>query len=117
VVPDVADLEGYLDDADGRLYPIARDGTDRPVLLLGTAGFRNADLVRSWSALRRRSPLSRWEELPGTMHWALTDYAAMVPQLQAAGLITPAGREAMIGAAPEAYSVPAVRFALGRFFR
>jgi hypothetical protein len=50
------------------------------------------------------------------MHWALTDYAALVPQLQAAGLMTPAGRAAMVGRAPASYSIPAVRTAVGRFF-
>jgi predicted dienelactone hydrolase len=32
-------LEGYLDYADGALFPIAAEGTDQPLLLLGSYGF------------------------------------------------------------------------------
>ena len=44
-------LEGYLDRMDGELLPVAEQGTDRPLLLAGTDGFRDARLDRSWGAL------------------------------------------------------------------
>ncbi|HVK24230.1 MAG TPA: alpha/beta hydrolase [Actinokineospora sp.] len=47
-------LEGYLDyqaepGQTGELLPIAANGTDRPLLMLGTDGFRDARYDRSWS--------------------------------------------------------------------
>nr|WSX47758.1 alpha/beta fold hydrolase [Streptomyces sp. NBC_00974] len=53
-------LEGYLDQMDGELLPVARQGTDRPLLLAGTDGFRDARLDRSWAALLAHSgPVTR----------------------------------------------------------
>ncbi|MGW2306017.1 alpha/beta fold hydrolase [Streptomyces sp. NPDC001809] len=111
-----ANLEGYLDQMDGTLLPVARDGTDRPLLLAGTDGFRDARLDRSWSALLGRGgPVAR-RQLSDSHHWVFTDYAALVPQLRAAGLTTPAGRAAMVGAAHPRVSVPAVRRLVRTFF-
>lgn len=51
-------LEGFLDHPpeapgrEGKLYPVARYGVDRPLLLLSTDGFRyQKELERSWSAM------------------------------------------------------------------
>ncbi|MEV0679274.1 hypothetical protein AB0I60_22400 [Actinosynnema sp. NPDC050436] len=50
-------LEGYLDyipAGTGELLPVAREGLDRPLLLLGTDGFRDARLDRTWLPPARR---------------------------------------------------------------
>ncbi|MEU4126782.1 alpha/beta fold hydrolase [Streptomyces virginiae] len=109
-------LEGYLDQVDGELFSVARQATRRPLLLAGTDGFRNARLERSWAALLAHGgPVVR-RQLDGTHHWVFTDYAALVPQLQQAGLTTAAGRAAMIGLADPRVSVPTVRHLVRSFF-
>ncbi|MFE5160245.1 alpha/beta fold hydrolase [Streptomyces sp. NPDC056697] len=109
-------LEGYLDQMDGELLPVARQATDRPLLLAGTDGFRDARLDRSWAALLAHGgPVAR-RQLGNTQHWAFTDYASLVPQLQRAGLMTAAGRAAMVGRADPRATVPAVRHLLRSFF-
>ncbi len=110
------DLEGYLDQMDGELLPVARQRTDRPLLLVGTDGFRDARLDRSWAALLAQGgPVAR-RQLDGAQHWAFTDYAAIAPQLHQAGLMTPAGRAAMVGPADPRVTVPAVRNVVRSFF-
>ncbi|MEU7553675.1 alpha/beta fold hydrolase [Streptomyces sp. NPDC044571] len=111
-----ANLEGYLDQLDGELLPVARRGTDRPLLLAGTDGFRDARLDRSWAALLAHGgPVVR-RQLDHTHHWAFTDYAALVPQLEEAGLMTAAGRAAMVGPADPRVTVPTVRDLVRSFF-
>ncbi|WP_406335570.1 alpha/beta hydrolase [Streptomyces zaomyceticus] len=109
-------LEGHLDLMDGVLLPVAREGTDRPLLLAGTDGFRDARLDRSWSALLTHGgPVAR-RQLSDSHHWVFTDYAALVPQLRAAGLTTAAGRAEMVGTVAPRVSVPAVRRLVRSFF-
>ncbi|MGW6738073.1 alpha/beta fold hydrolase [Streptomyces sp. NPDC055013] len=109
-------LEGYLDQMDGELLPVARQGTGRPLLLAGTDGFRNARLDYSWTALLAHGgPVVR-RQLNNTNHWVFTDYAAIAAQLQQAGLTTAAGRAAMIGRADPRITVPAVRDLVRSFF-
>ncbi|MEU9860383.1 hypothetical protein AB0D99_05875 [Streptomyces sp. NPDC047971] len=110
-------LEGYLDRADGELFPVARYGVARPLLLCGTDGFRDARLDRSWSALLAR-PTGRTclRRLDGADHGVFTDYAALVPQLHAAGLLTTADRIRLVGAIDPGVSVPTVRRLVRAFF-
>ncbi|MBW5481096.1 alpha/beta hydrolase [Streptomyces bambusae] len=120
-------LEGYLDHPPtgpggpggaGAPFPIVSAGTDRPVLLLGSEEFdRRRELDRSWSALAARSP--RWVRsgrIPHAGHWVFTDFAAALPQLQAAGLMTAEQRNAVIGPVGPDVSVPEVRRTVRRFF-
>ncbi|MEV5969695.1 acetylhydrolase [Streptomyces sp. NPDC051921] len=101
----VANLEGHLD-----LAPL--DGFDRPLLLFRTDGFDGAArLERSWSGLPGHRAL-----LPAAGHWAFTDYAAFVPQLQDAGLVTAGTRAALVGTGAPARTVARVRRRLGTFF-
>ncbi len=116
--------EGFLDQAPdasghpGELLPVARDGVDRPLLLVGTEGFAGrAERERSWAAaLAHPGGHTRRDRLDGTSHWVFTDYAAIAPQLQAAGLMTAEGRARLVGAADPAWSVPAVRRQVRSFF-
>ncbi|MGY0056810.1 hypothetical protein ACWY4P_09625 [Streptomyces sp. LZ34] len=72
---------------------------------------------RSWAALLSH-PGDRIErrELRDAMHWVFTDYAAIAPQLQTAGLMTAEARAALVGTADPARSVPAVRGPVRGFF-
>ncbi|MFJ6793636.1 alpha/beta fold hydrolase [Streptomyces sp. NPDC091268] len=111
-----ANLEGYLDQWDGELLPVARQAPDRPLLLAGTDGFRTPRLDRAWAALLAHGgPVAR-RQLADASHWVFTDYAALVPALHRAGLMTDAGRAAMVGRADPRLTVPAVRDLVRSFF-
>ncbi|MEV5976948.1 alpha/beta hydrolase [Streptomyces sp. NPDC052114] len=117
-------LEGFLDEAppapgrEGRLFPVARHGTDRPLLLVGTDGFPGrTDLERAWSAVLARSRgRARRVGVDDAAHWVFTDYAAMAPQLQAAGLMPAADRLALVGGIGPDVAVPTVRHHVRAFF-
>ncbi|MFI5707456.1 alpha/beta hydrolase [Kribbella sp. NPDC051620] len=112
-------LEGYLDylplqpGEPSELYPIAQHGTDRPLLLAGTDGFRDARFDSSWSALH--GPVRR-TEVTNANHWVFTDLGAMAPQLQAAGLMTAEARANLVGAVNPSVSVPLIRRTVRAFF-
>ncbi len=114
-------MEGFLDyhperpGQDGELLPVARHGVDRPLLLLGTEGFQNDRYRRSWSAMLAHGCVRQWV-IKGANHWALTDFAAMVPQLHAAGLVDDAGRASLVGMLDPAVSVSTVRRHVVSFF-
>ncbi|MFF4277925.1 alpha/beta hydrolase family protein [Streptomyces kronopolitis] len=118
------DLEGFLDHPPersgrgGRLLPVARYGVDRPLLLLGTDGFpERPALEPSWSAvLAHGHGHVRRRQLAHATHGVFTDYAAFAPQLQAAGLMTAAGRNSLVGTIDPAVSVPLVRSEVYSFF-
>ncbi|GAB2608290.1 alpha/beta hydrolase family protein [Kribbella endophytica] len=109
-----ANLEGYLDLADGSLYPIAQQGTRKPLLLAGTDGYTNPRFDHTWSALQSHGGPVRRTQLHQANHWAFTDYAPIAPQLVAAGLMTPANRTKLVGDKPNAVS--AVRELVREFF-
>ncbi|GGV12867.1 hypothetical protein GCM10010275_62360 [Streptomyces litmocidini] len=101
------DLEGYLD-----LDPDLVAGLDRPLLMFRTDGFEWADrLVRSWEGVPARRVL-----LTGANHWIFSDYAHLVPQLQAAGLVTAGARAALVGAGDTAAATALVRRGVRAFF-
>ncbi|GAA2094039.1 lipase [Streptomyces albiaxialis] len=111
------DLEGYLDLPSGELLPVAREGVDRPLLLVGTDGFRDARFDRSWGAmLDHPGGRTRRVEVRDAAHWVFTDLAAMVPPLERAGLMTAEGRNALVGRIAPARSVPLVRGTVRAFF-
>ncbi len=116
-------LEGYLDylpdepGQEGELFPVASNGVDRPLLLVGTDGYRDARFERSWSAmLAHPRGCTRWRQLENATHWVFTDYGAEAPQLQAAGLMSAENRVRLVGAIEPAESVPAVRGHVLSFF-
>ncbi|MGW2629905.1 alpha/beta hydrolase family protein [Streptomyces chattanoogensis] len=117
-------LEGYLDlpaQRPGRereLYPVARHGVDRPLLLLGSEHFpTRKELEGSWSAmLAHPGGHTRRHRIDGAAHWVFGDYAALAPQLQDAGLMTAGDRAALVGTIGPDASVPLVRRSLHGFF-
>jgi hypothetical protein len=98
------------------LYPIAQHGTDRPLLLVGTDGFHDSRFESSWSALLSHGGPVRRTEVDGANHWVFTDFAAMVPQLQAAGLMSAQDRAKLIGAIEASRSIPLIRGMVRSFF-
>ncbi|MER7946568.1 acetylhydrolase [Streptomyces sp. NPDC096079] len=101
------DLEGFLD-----LDPELVAGLGRPLLLFRTDGFDEAARIeRSWAGLRAPRVL-----LSGADHWIFSDYAFLVPQLQAAGLVTDGARDALVGAGDTAAAVAVVRHGVRSFF-
>lgn len=118
------DLEGYLDHpartpgGTGELFPVARDGVDRPLLLVRTDGFRHGQALEpSWSAVAARSGgRVRRCRVDRAGHAVFTDYAAFAPQLQAAGLMSSEDRAGLVGTLEPAVSVPLVRDRVRGFF-
>lgn len=114
-------MEGLLDHhpdqpgQDGELLPVAQHGVDRPLLLLGTEGFQTHRYHRAWSALLAHG-CARQHVIANANHWALTDFAAMAPQLHAAGLMTDTGLSTMVGDLDPSTSVPTVRRHIISFF-
>ncbi|MER7012903.1 hypothetical protein ABT324_15910 [Saccharopolyspora sp. NPDC000359] len=114
-------MEGYLDllperpSEDGELLPIAEHGVDRPLLLLGTDGYRDERFERSWRAVLDCGSTS-WEQLDHTNHWVFTDHGVLAPQLQAAGLMSEPDRTRLVGAVDPAVSVRAIRHHVLGFF-
>ncbi|MFG1910071.1 alpha/beta hydrolase [Kribbella sp. NPDC048928] len=104
-------MEGYLDALDGELYSIAR----KPLLLAGTDGFRDARFDRTWSAVMAQGGPVRRVQVSEANHWIWTDYAAFAPQLESAGLMTPAQRAKLVGATR--CGVPVVRRLVREFFQ
>lgn len=115
-------LEGYLDylprqpGQPNELYPIAQHGTDRPLRLIGTDGFRDERFDNSWSALLDHGGPVRRTEIRNAGHWVFTDFAAMAPQLLAAGLMSAGDRADLIGTINPALSVPLIRNTVRSFF-
>ncbi|MEV6974940.1 alpha/beta hydrolase [Kitasatospora sp. NPDC093806] len=117
-------LEGYLDHppaAPGGAaepFPVVTEGVAKPLLLLGSEGFaRRPELDRSWSALTARSNRRTYTgRIADANHWIFTDYAAMVPRLQAAGLLTAQARDALVGTVDPAVAVPRIRGVVRGFF-
>ncbi|WP_107082132.1 alpha/beta hydrolase [Streptomyces caatingaensis] len=114
----VVNLEGYLDDPDGELFPVAREGADRPLLLAGTDGFDDARFERSWGAVTARSRpwLVTRRRMTRATHWVFSDYASLAPQLERAGLMAPEARRALVGAVGPEESVPLLRHWVRSFF-
>ncbi|GGY51675.1 alpha/beta hydrolase family protein [Streptomyces tanashiensis] len=100
-------LEGHLD-----LDPDLVAGLDRPLLMFRTDGFEeSARIERSWAGVRARRVL-----LPHANHWIFSDYAYLVPQLQAAGLVTAGARAALVGPGDPAAATAVVRRGVRSFF-
>ncbi|MFH8841021.1 alpha/beta hydrolase family protein [Streptomyces sp. NPDC017868] len=100
-------LEGYLD-----LDPELVAGLDKPLLMFRTDGFESAArLERSWAGVPARRVL-----LTDANHWIFGDYAHLVPQLQAAGLVTAGARAALVGAGNPAVATARVRYGVRAFF-
>ncbi|GHF10752.1 esterase [Streptomyces morookaense] len=76
------DMDGTLAFPDGRPGSVARDGVDRPFLLMGTESADSGSYRRqpSWAALWQHSRGWRGDlTLLGSRHGAYTDAAALLP--------------------------------------
>lgn len=109
-------LEGYLDHLSGEAFPIARAGTDRPLLLVGTDGFRDERFDRTWGMVLAHGGPVRRTEVKDANHWVFTDYAAMAPQLEFDGLLSRETRIKLVGAGDPCRSTPQIRKLMRVFF-
>lgn len=109
-------LEGYLDHLSGEVFPIARAGTDRPLLLVGTDGFRDERFDRTWGMVLAHGGPVRRTEVKNANHWVFTDYAAMAPQLEINGLLNREARTNLVGAIEPCRSIPQIRKLVRTFF-
>ncbi|WP_132876870.1 alpha/beta hydrolase family protein [Tamaricihabitans halophyticus] len=85
-------MDGNLTWLDGSLMPVAEDGLDRPLLLLGQGG--PTDTGPGWTAFRENT--KGWTQervLRGSAHSSFTDAQAVVPQFD----LPPDEREDKIG--------------------
>ncbi|MFC9588257.1 alpha/beta hydrolase family protein [Streptomyces sp. NPDC056944] len=100
-------LEGFLD-----LDPELVAGLARPLLMFRTDGFEGAARIESsWAGVRARRVL-----LPHADHWVFSDYAHLIPQLQAAGLVDAGVRAALVGAGDTRRATAVVRHGVRSFF-
>ncbi|WP_243726666.1 alpha/beta hydrolase [Actinocrispum wychmicini] len=117
-------LEGFLDylpdspqQTFGDLLPVAANGTDRPLLLFGTDGYRTPRYDHGWNAMLAKSPCrTTVRRLTDANHWVFSDFGSMAAQFQAAGLMTQEQRNTLIGAIAPERSVPRIHNRVADFF-
>ncbi|WP_018542855.1 hypothetical protein [Streptomyces sp. MspMP-M5] len=119
-----ANLDGTMDfgGPDGRghrLSSVARDGVDRPFLLMGTAAADSGDYHHqpSWDAFWTNS--RGWHAdvtLKNSEHGSYTDAAALLPQLARQGAAPEAAVRADIGTVRPQRAVAATRAYVASFF-
>ncbi|MFI0241025.1 alpha/beta hydrolase family protein [Streptomyces sp. NPDC016845] len=116
-----ADLDGVLayvqDDRDeGHLSTVAAEGTDRPVLLMGSDG-NDRTTVPSWRELWRHSTGWRRElTLGGSRHATYTDAATLLPPVAAALDLDRETLTGWVGTIPTARAVAVQRAQVTAFF-
>ncbi|MFE2992011.1 alpha/beta hydrolase family protein [Streptomyces sp. NPDC059262] len=116
-----ADLDGVLayvsDDHDeGELSPVARDGVDRPFLLMGMDGDDRTN-VPSWRALWEHS--DGWHRdlvLRGAQHATYTDATSLIPQIARQLGLPDETVTGLVGTVPAARAIAAQRAYVTAFF-
>ncbi len=116
-----ADLDGVLafvqeDSEPGHLSSVARNGLDRPFLLMGDAD-NGLATVPSWAALAAHSTgPHRCLTLPGSAHATYTDAEPLVPQIARAHCLPASVVTDNIGTASPARALAATHAALAGLF-
>ncbi|RKT68638.1 platelet-activating factor acetylhydrolase isoform II [Saccharothrix variisporea] len=115
-------LEGHLDYAvepgkPGELLPVARDGVDRPLFLVGTDGYLDDRYRTSWAAMLSHGPRTRHHQISHATHWVFTDFAPMTEAFVNARLMPEQDRVKLVGEIRAERSVPVVRDLVGAFFQ
>lgn len=101
------------------LSTVARDGLDRPFLLMGTESPDSGDHHRqpSWAALWKNSTAWRDEvTLRGSRHGSYTDASALLPSLAAQGAVPPETVREQLGTVRPEHAVAATRAHVAAFF-
>ncbi|MEU6390972.1 hydrolase [Streptomyces sp. NPDC046939] len=114
-------LDGVLayvgdDHEEGHLSTVAAEGTDRPVLLMGSPG-NDRTTVPSWRELWRHS--TGWRRdltLEGAGHATFTDAATLLPQVAARLPLDPGKPADWVGTIPAGRAVTAQRAYVTAFF-
>ncbi|MGW2367983.1 alpha/beta hydrolase family protein [Streptomyces sp. NPDC001667] len=115
-------MDGQMDfplpDASGQtLSPAAREGVDRPFLLLGSDGAGAADNRPSWDAFRQhtRGWQAEWK-MTGAEHGTYTDAPSLLPAFAEQGALTAEQLGKDIGSVPPGRAVAAERAYVVSFF-
>ncbi|SDW38448.1 Platelet-activating factor acetylhydrolase, isoform II [Amycolatopsis xylanica] len=78
------------------IFPVAQEGTQRPLLLLTSERGQDDDMRSDWSHLLA-SGQARRVHYDDAAHYVFTDYGPMAQQLHRAGLMTTEGTAALVG--------------------
>ncbi|MGW1076911.1 alpha/beta hydrolase family protein [Streptomyces sp. NPDC002537] len=111
-------MEFPLPDSSGdSLSTAARDGVDRPFLLLGSDGEGARDNRRSWAAFRQHS--RGWQAeyaMTGARHGAYTDAPSLLPGFARQGALSEDGLRQDVGTVRPERAVAAARAYVVSFF-
>ncbi|GGR25353.1 esterase [Streptomyces netropsis] len=118
------DMDGTLEfpgpgGSGSELGTVARDGLDRPFLLMGTESPDSGDHSRqpSWAALWKNSTGWRGDvTLRGSRHGSLTDASSLLPSLAAQGAVPPETVRDQLGTVRPERAVAATRAYVAAFF-
>ncbi|MFD8496566.1 alpha/beta hydrolase family protein [Amycolatopsis sp. NPDC059657] len=94
------------------IFPVAQQGTKRPLLLLTSERGQDDDMRSDWAHLLA-SGQARRVHYDDAAHYVFTDYGPMARQLHRAGLMTTDGLAALVGTADH---TRAIRGAIADFF-
>ncbi|MEU2869915.1 esterase [Streptomyces olivoreticuli] len=115
-------MDGQMDfplpDASGEnLSTVAREGVDRPFLLLGSGGAGAADNRPSWASFLQhtRGWQAEWT-MTGSEHGAYTDAPSLLPAFAGQGALTAEQLKKDIGSVPPGRAVAAERAYVVSFF-
>ncbi|MFF5263663.1 alpha/beta hydrolase family protein [Actinomadura viridis] len=115
-------MDGQMDYAGGRpdgsqLSTVARNGLDRPLMLLGSAPEGDHRGRPSWSAFWRNTRGWKFNgTLRGSRHASYTDASALLPGMARGGAIPEGGLAGVIGTIPPERAIAAERAYVASFF-
>ncbi|MBO2463549.1 alpha/beta hydrolase family protein [Actinomadura violacea] len=117
-------MDGQMDYTGGKpdgseLSTVARDGLDRPLLLMGTDAEGSGDHTKqpSWNAFWRNT--RGWKgdvTMTGSRHATYTDAEALLPPLAEQGIVPQGGLTGAVGTVRPARAIAAERAYVASFF-
>ncbi|WP_337959735.1 lipase [Actinomadura pelletieri] len=109
-------MDGQMDFPDG-LSSVARDGLDRPLLLLGSEESGDYQKRPSWAAFWKNSRGWRFNgTLRGTRHASYTDAQSLLPWFARQGIVPAGGLAKAVGTIDPKRSVAVQRAYVASFF-
>ncbi|GAA3923822.1 lipase [Actinomadura viridis] len=114
-------MDGQMDYAGepngSQLSPVARNGLDRPLMLLGSAPEGDYRGRPSWAAFWRNTRGWKFNgTLRGSRHASYTDAPALLPGMARGGAIPKGGLAGVIGTIPPERAIAAERAYVASFF-
>ncbi|MFC5748788.1 alpha/beta hydrolase family protein [Actinomadura rugatobispora] len=110
-------MDGVMDFGEGGLSSVARDGVDRPVLLLGSETTGDYRRSPSWAAFWRNTRGWKFNgTLRGSRHASFNDAEALLPELARRGVEPGGGLAEVVGTIPPERALAATRAYAVSFF-